>query len=160
MNKLNTQWILLSRSWWNCCVRKRFRVISQFTTHVFSRRSTLNQRSIIIGENTDRRPYCWIPIGTHAEVSAINKMRQEFKKRKRFDTSCLAVIRISKNGKLGYARPCYHCIKQLQQVRFMNIKEIYYSCSDGSIVREKFDGMLASHKTYISCGYRYRNRSC
>jgi len=124
----------------------------------FSRRNDININNIIIGENTERKAYCWIPIGTHAEIDALTKMRYEFKRKKRFETLNMIVLRFSRYGTLGYARPCYHCLKQLQQAKFLNIKKIYYSEATGNITSEKFIDMLKSPKTYISNGYMYRNK--
>lgn len=124
----------------------------------FSRRNDININNIIIGESTEQRAYCWIPIGTHAEIDALTKMRYEFKRKKRFEALSMIVLRFSCTGKLGYARPCYHCLKQLQQAKFVNIKKIYYSESNGDITHEKFIDMLESPRTYISSGYRHRKK--
>lgn len=129
----------------------------------FSRRNGvrcggININNIIIGENTEQFAYCWIPIGTHAEIDALFKMRYEFKRKKRFDHMNLIVLRFSNIGKLCYARPCYHCIKQLTQVNFINIKNVYYSETSGHITCEKLANMLSSPRTRISSGYRFRNK--
>ncbi len=68
----------------------------------------------------------------------------------------LLVIRLSKTGILSNSRPCYHCIKQLEQVRFVSIKNVYYSDSAGNIVCQKFDDLVMSPTQFISSGYRHR----
>lgn len=124
----------------------------------FSRRYRydINDTTIIIGENTDRRAYCSIPIGTHAEIDALQKMKYIIKKRKRIETLSMMVIRFTKAGQMRYARPCYHCIKQLMQAKFLRIKDIYYSDVNGAISCEKICDMLDSPRTVISSGYKFR----
>lgn len=67
----------------------------------------------------------------------------------------LMVIRISKCGAIGNARPCFHCMKQLDQAKFVNIRNVYYSNNTGNIVCCKFDDLLGDD-TYISSGYKMR----
>lgn len=69
----------------------------------------------------------------------------------------LVVIRVSKTGKLGSSRPCFHCLSSLemacQKYNFM-IGNVFYSTTDGNIIKEHFADMRNSEKTYVSSGNR------
>jgi hypothetical protein len=112
----------------------------------------------IIGENSPNYAYSWIPISKHAEIDALLKLKDIFStgKRRRPIKMDLLVVRISKTGKLNNACPCYHCMRQLIQATFVNIKHLYYSTCDGSIVCRKFFDMVVSPPMFISSGYRVR----
>jgi len=95
----------------------------------------------------------------HAEIDAFQKLRdQKRKNRKYYD---LLVIRLTKSNKFGQSRPCCHCLKTLVRSG-INIRFVYYSTADGTVVREKFNTMLESNKTYICYGYRqkFNKSSC
>lgn len=88
----------------------------------------------------------------HAEINALYKINTWKNKPKKIN---LLVIRLSKTGKLGESRPCYHCLLQLTKAN-IGIKYVYYSKND-KIIREKFDDMLYSQTIHISKGYRRKN---
>ena len=75
----------------------------------------------------------------------------------------LLVIRISKCGMLTSAKPCYHCIKQLMNVKHIKIKNVYYSDPPGIIQCVPFDNLVDAiiSKTYyyVSSGYRTRMKN-
>ena len=83
----------------------------------------------------------------------IYKMNDD--KAKKFEKCDILVVRISKTGKLGQSRPCYHCLSTLSACD-LKIRYIYYSTNEGTIVRERFDGMLESDLTIVSTGWRKR----
>jgi pyrimidine deaminase RibD-like protein len=87
---------------------------------------------------------------THAEINALHKLNKKTKQLRYID---LLVIRLSKTNKLGESRPCYHCLNKLQHSG-LNIRYVYYSTSSENIIREKFNYMIDSEKTYISSGNR------
>jgi hypothetical protein len=66
------------------------------------------------------------------------------------------VAKISKTGLLSNACPCYHCLKQLSDAKFVKIKNVYYSDSNGEIICQKFEDLLNSPNQFISSGYRHR----
>ena len=92
----------------------------------------------------------------HAEMDVITKIQFLKNVPKYID---MFVIRINKNGKLGESRPCIDCLKMLNMSKFI-IKNIYYSTSEGLVVKEKFSNMLdSSIKNYTSSGRRSKNRN-
>lgn len=113
---------------------------------------------MIIGMNSSEYAYSWIPISTHAEIDALQKLKNFYSRTKQRHSMKmnLLVVRISKTGKLNNACPCHHCMLQLIRANFVNIKNLYYSTSDGVIVCKKFNDMRDSPPTFISSGYRVR----
>jgi len=87
----------------------------------------------------------------------LNKFTKR-KTKKRIIVVDLLVIRVSKTGKLGNSRPCKHCLLHLSQNKDVKVRNVYYSTRDTTIVREKFNTMLESDKTYVSSGFRHRNK--
>ncbi len=85
---------------------------------------------------------------THAEIDAVNKVITWKNRPKKMD---LLVIRVSATGILGESRPCYHCLKKMM-LSGVNIIDVYYSTSDGTIIHEKFKDMLKSDIVHISFG--------
>jgi hypothetical protein len=67
----------------------------------------------------------------------------------------LIVIGVSKHGEFINSRPCYHCLKRLG-ASGLNIKYVYYSVQNGSILREKFIYMIDSPLTYVSSGFKIK----
>ena len=92
---------------------------------------------------------------THAEIDALNKINFWKGRPKKVD---LVVIRFSKHGVLGDSRPCYHCLARLMSAN-IGIKHVYYSTRDGTIVKENFKTILDNPITYISSGFRKRNKT-
>lgn len=86
----------------------------------------------------------------HAEMDVLNKI---YKKRELPKVVDIFVVRFAKTGTLGESRPCYHCLMSLAKSH-LRIKYVYYSTTDGFIVREKFSTMIDSPLTYISSGAR------
>lgn len=118
---------------------------------VSSNSNTSTVLKVVTAENTEKK-------NAHAEQNALKKLISFPKKMKNIS---LLVIRMSKNGTLGESRPCYHCLSAMERSK-LNIKWIYYSTKEGTIVREKFVEMKCSDKTYISSGNRNsprKNRS-
>ena len=119
------------------------------------RRGGKDRTKIIIGENSAQYAYSWIPISTHAEIDALQKLRSEFIRGKRRPFKMdLMVVRLSKTGKINNAEPCHHCMQQLKRASYVNIKNVYYSTENNGIVCKKFDDMIRSPTFFISSGYR------
>jgi tRNA(Arg) A34 adenosine deaminase TadA len=120
----------------------------------------LKDNKIIMGENSMRKhPRC--PISTHAEMDVLRKVFKQTQtlsnsSSRRIDRYDVLVIRVSKTGKLGASRPCYHCINSMQNNPFVKIRNVYYSVNNGQIVRERLEDMLNSSLTTISTGWRVR----
>jgi hypothetical protein len=76
---------------------------------------------------TMKHPYHDGPVGIHAELDCILKIDKE-------DLSSykMLVLRVDKNRKLNMSKPCPGCLSLLGQ---FSVKEIWYSNSDGQIVK-------------------------
>lgn len=116
-------------------------------------------RATIMGENMmlNRNTY---PLSVHAEVNVMNKLKMTPShivnpERTTFD---ILVIRVSRIGKLGSSRPCYHCLRQMATNTNVKIRYVYYSNHDGTVSREKLDDMLQSKTHHISSGHMFRSR--
>lgn len=74
-----------------------------------------------------KHPYHSGYVGIHAELDCVLKIDKE-------DLSAynMLVLRIDRNGKLNMSKPCSGCQSLLGQ---FNIKNIWYSNSDGEIVK-------------------------
>ena len=110
-----------------------------------------------MGESSPQYAYYWIPISTHAEISALQKLRSEYiRGNHRILKMDLIVVRLSKTGMMNNAEPCYHCLKQLENATYVNIKNVYYSSGPTRIECRKFSDMIAAPTSFISSGYRHR----
>ena len=120
-----------------------------------------NKDRIIMGENSPRRMGS-APISTHAEMDVLRKIYKSSQipnTNKRIEKFDVLVIRLSKTGKIGSSRPCFHCISSMMNTPIAKIQYVYYSTNDGKIVREKLDTMLESELTIVSTGWRARTNS-
>ena len=91
-------------------------------------------------------------ISEHAEINALKMTPSIAYSKKNVN---LFVIRLTKTGSVTESRPCYHCLQRLQKY-CSNIGYVYYSTSEGKIVRERLSNMLNSNRTYVSFGNRRR----
>jgi cytidine deaminase len=80
-------------------------------------------------------------ITKHAEVDVIIKLLKWKNSPKQID---ILVIRLSKTGKLGNSKPCFHCLKFMKKHN-NRINNIYYSSSDNLIIKEKLNNMFTCH---------------
>lgn len=93
----------------------------------------------------------------HAELDALSKINTWKVCPKKID---LIVIKIKKNGEIGDAKPCDHCIKILDDSKII-IKNVYYSSKINDkyyIVKEKFSKMKnydKNNKIIMSKAFRY-----
>ena len=67
---------------------------------------------------------------THAEISCITKINDWNK----LKNSSILVIRVRRSGILSMAFPCANC---METIKYVGIKEVYYSNRNGEIIREK-----------------------
>ena len=92
-----------------------------------------NKDKIMMGENSMRQ-FGGAPISTHAEMDVLRKIYKNLqtqtnsKKKEKYD---VLVIRITKTGKLGSSRPCFHCINSMLSTSLVKIQYVYYSTNDG-----------------------------
>ena len=110
---------------------------------------------ITYGENSMRRANSGLP-STHAEMDGLRRIKthHSLNPKRNKDSYDIIVIRLSKSGKLGISRPCYHCVKSLNDSN-INIKYVYYSTGNGDeIVRESLSEMLNNEISHISAGWR------
>lgn len=118
--------------------------------------STKKSINTIIGHNNARQVYSNVPIQTHAEIDCLKQIKYNYINTKKIKTYNLLIIRITSSGKIRCAKPCYHCAKQLREAKYVKIKNLYYSDTDGNIICEKFNNLSQSNFCHVSSGYRYR----
>lgn len=74
-----------------------------------------------------KHPYHDGYVGTHAELDVILKSGLDD-----LEDHSMIVLRIDRNGKLNNSKPCSGCRSVLNQ---FNVKNIFYSTSEGDIVK-------------------------
>lgn len=119
--------------------------------------TTKHSYNTIIGHNNARNVYSTIPIHTHAEIDCVKQIKYNYIKTKKIKTYNLLLLRITHSNKLCTVRPCYHCVKQLSNTKFIKIKNIYYTDDDGNFIVDKFQNIINNNnKKNMSMGYKYR----
>ena len=96
--------------------------------------------------------------GIHAEYDAIAKLIR-LRKRKKLKNVNLLVIRLSGKNKLQSSKPCSNCIdamKILPEKKGYKIQNIYYSDSEGNIVRTTLSN-LDNEEKHFSKYYKHKN---
>lgn len=96
--------------------------------------------------------------GIHAEYDAITKLIP-LKKRKKLENINLLVIRLSGKNKLQSSKPCSNCIhtmKILPEKKGYKIQNIYYSDSNGNIVKTTLSN-LDNEEKHFSKFYKHKN---
>jgi len=97
----------------------------------------------------------------HAEINAINNLVRRSAYKKHLTKIDLLVIRTSKTGKLGMSKPCIKCIIDLStmpQKKGYVIKNIYYSNSEGIIIKTNLKSLIDTRDFHIS--RYYLNHNC
>lgn len=90
----------------------------------------------------------------HAEVSAVLQLLKNKKPKKKLIIDIL-VIRTNRKGELCCSKPCHHCLKFLMNIPNCIVKYIYYSETDGSIVKNKLTNLWYHDKHHISRGHKH-----
>jgi cytidine deaminase len=88
--------------------------------------------------------------GVHAEHNALLKLKSSQNK-KRLDPVNLLVVRFSKTNKLQSSKPCNNCIKIMESIpekKGYKIQNIYYSNSDGNIVKTNLVNLKNDEQHY------------
>ena len=86
----------------------------------------------------------------HAEHDAIRKLKPLIRKRK-LEPIHILVIRISGKNKIQSSKPCAKCIKTmsvLPQTMGYKLKNIYYSNTDGEIIKTNLHKLTTSDQHY------------
>jgi len=111
-------------------------------------RTIISENQMLIGS---------FPYSVHAEINMLKKIQKYgyINRRKNYD---IVVVRVSIKGKLGNSRPCFHCILDLINNNYIKIRYVYYSNSQGEIVREKLSEMLLSARNKISSGHNFKKK--
>jgi cytidine deaminase len=105
-------------------------------------------KKLAIGTNSNSK-FKFMP-STHAEVNAIQKIKNKKNKPKKLD---IVVVRFTKLGTLAESRPCYHCLCFMERSG-LDIRNVYYSTSEGIIAKEKLCEMRSNPITCVSSGMR------
>ena len=93
---------------------------------------------------------------THAEINAINNLIPHSANKKNPIKIDLLVIRTSNTGKIGMSKPCIKCIIDLSilpQKKGYVLKNIYYSDSNGSIIKTNLKSLIETKDFHISRYY-------
>jgi cytidine deaminase len=88
--------------------------------------------------------------GVHAEHNALLKLKPS-KNKKRLESINLLVVRFSKTNKLQSSKPCNNCIKIMESIpekKGYKIQTIYYSNSDGNIVKTNLANLKNEDQHY------------
>lgn len=107
--------------------------------------------NLIVGINTNRKRFNNNKIAVHAEIDALQKL-EKLNKKPKMD---LIVLRVNKNGKLCESAPCRHCTIELSKNNIVNINNLYFSRSDGSITCIKFSDWLKKEDHHVSKGWKW-----
>jgi len=110
-------------------------------------RIQIGGKKVSFGMN-DTRTWNYMP-SMHAEIDAYSKIKNYKNISKKLD---LFVIRITKGGNLAESCPCFHCINVLSKSH-LNICNVYYSTSEGTIVRKSFKNLIVNSNNYVSTGF-------
>ena len=88
--------------------------------------------------------------GIHAECDAISKLIP-LKPKKKLENINLLVIRLSTKNKIQCSKPCYNCIETMKNLPpkiGYKINNIYYSESNGNIVKTTIKALEKEEKHY------------
>jgi cytidine deaminase len=107
-----------------------------------------------MGDSAGKNP------GIHAECDALTKL-MPLKNKKRLESINLLVVRFSPKNKIQSSKPCSNCIETMKnypQRLGYKINNIYYSDSDGNIIKTNLKLLDAEEKHYSK--YFRRKISC
>jgi hypothetical protein len=88
--------------------------------------------------------------GIHAEEDAISKLIP-LKKKKRLELVNMVVIRVSSKNNLQSSKPCSNCIEIMKTMpikRGYKIQNVYYSDSEGKIIKKSLTNLDNEEKHY------------
>jgi len=93
---------------------------------------------------------------SHAEINAINNLINSSANKKHLIKIDLLVIRTSNTGKLGMSKPCVKCLIDLSTLpkkKGYVLKNIYYSNSNGLIIKTNLKTLIETKEYHISRYY-------
>jgi hypothetical protein len=105
-----------------------------------------------MGDSAGKNP------GIHAECDALTKL-MPLKNKKRLESINLLVVRFSPKNKIQSSKPCYNCIETMKNYPKKigyKIENIYYSDSDGNIIKTNLKILDTEEKHYS----KYFRRKC
>jgi len=107
---------------------------------------------IATGTNSERKMWKGCNYGRHAETEAMLRLPPSYggKGRKRTDWINLLVIRIDKSKNLKDSKPCSKCLEHLSKMKNYKLRFVYYSDSEGNIVKRKFADLLLEENKHVS----------
>ena len=121
---------------------------------------TVGNGKAVIGENSDKSLYSNSKIKTHAEMDALNKIKNLLRCKKiKKNKMDLIVLRINKSGQLCESAPCFHCTKELSSNNIVQIDKLYFSRSDGTITCIKFSEWIKNGTSHVSKGWKWLQRN-
>jgi len=94
--------------------------------------------------------------GVHAECDGLSKLIPR-RHNKRLETINILVIRLSGKNKLQSSKPCVNCIEMMKNVppkMGYIIKNIYYSNTNGDIIKTNLKTLDSEEKHYSRCSRR------
>jgi hypothetical protein len=97
--------------------------------------------------------------GIHAEQDAINKL-QPLKYKKNLESINILVIRLSSKNNLQSSKPCASCISSMKFLpikKGYKIQNVYYSDSEGNIIKTNLT-CLDNEEKHYSRFYKQKNK--
>lgn len=91
----------------------------------------------------------------HAENAALTKLKNRTSKKKKKVN--ILVIKTSKTGILGNSKPCYYCmldLKNYSPIKGYKINNVYYSDTNGEIIKKKLSHMFSEGNYHFSSYYK------
>ncbi len=107
-----------------------------------------------MGDTDGRHP------GIHAEHDALNKL-QPLKYKRKLEPINILVIRLSMKNNLQSSKPCSNCIETMKTLpikKGYKIQNIYYSDSEGNIIKTSLKNLENEEKHYSRFYRKNKNR--
>ena len=108
--------------------------------------------AVAIGANSSREAWCGCCYGRHAESDAILSLPPN--KTKRVITVDIISIRVTKANELRMSQPCSMCVKYMCKIRGYVIRNVYYSDSEGKIIKVKLRDIIVNNQHSFSSRFR------
>ena len=112
-------------------------------------------KKVAIGYNSEREAYSGCGYGTHSEMDAFLKLKNN--NNTKSIPIDVYVIRINKASELRNSRPCDKCCKFMKFVadqRGYTIKNVFYTNKSGILIKTTFDILYTTSHEYISSHFK------
>ena len=92
----------------------------------------------------------------HAETNAFDKLKKNYEKKAKYISVVVIKVNYIHNKetfRLANSKPCSYCIEKMDEIahkKNYRINNIYYSNSDGTITKEKFNHLKHSENKHIA----------